>query len=138
MPEELNKSRFSVGLTTIILAIIMLILPLVFFFLLSQKTEASFGFIQILFSIVFAIIVTLFLLWLKSFMKNRPYLGFIIGLIALGFSNYGLFFRYKGPYTKTFAIIGSLIVLVYLGFYLFKYRKQNILVKGKDELDEEL
>ena len=122
----------------ITISIIFLVIPLTFFFLLSQKTEASFGFIQILFSVVFAIIVTLFLLWLKSFMKNRPYLGLIIGIIILGFSDYGLFFRYKGPYTTTFAIISTLIVLIYLGFYFFKYREQNTQVKGKDEFDGNL
>ena len=127
MLKEIIKEnpRFSLGLTTIILTIIMLVIPLAFFLLLDQKTGVGFGLAEIFFSIVFAILTTIFLLWIRSFMRTRPYLGFIIGLIVLMAFEYGLFLRYVGPYTTTFAMITSLIVLVYFGIFFFKYRKEN-------------
>ena len=111
----------------------MLIVPLAFFYLLSVKTAQlspgensyDFGLEEIIFSIIFAFLAVFFLLWLKSFMKTKPYLGIIVGLIALGGFSYSVFFKFKGPYTTTFVIITALIVLSYLGFYFIKYRNEE-------------
>ncbi|MCH7568536.1 MAG: hypothetical protein IIA87_03880 [Nanoarchaeota archaeon] len=130
MEKEENKKYLAIiNLSTIILFIIFFIIPIVFFFLLDKKTEAGFGFVQIIFSIIIAFFVTFFLIWVKSFIVNRPYLGTILSLIALGLFEYGLFIKYRGPYTVTFAIIIALIVLIYTGFYFFKYRKSSKEIK---------
>ena len=126
-----EKSRFSLGLTTIILTIIMLVTPLAFFFLLNQKTGESFGLAEIFSSIAFAIITTTFLVWIRSFMRTRPYLGSIIGLVVLMVFEYALFLRYSGPYTTTFAIVTGVVILIYFGISFFKYRKLNLQPEGE-------
>ena len=132
--EEVKQRRLIPSLSTIIITILMLIIPLVFFYLLSVKTAqlspgenpSEFGLEEILFSIIFAFLSVSFLLWLKSFIKIKPYLGLIVGLVALGAFSYSVFFKFKGPYTTTFVILTGLIVLSYLGFCFFKYRNEEI------------
>ena len=142
-----SKISYKPDISTIILLIIMFIIPITFFYLLSIKTVQlspgeenpySFGFPEILFSIAFAFIATAFLLWVKSFMKTSTYLGLIIGLIVLGLFSYSVFFKFKGPYTTTFVIITSLIVLAYLGIYFFRYRKPESKIKFEEDFDDSL
>lgn len=122
---ERKSQKFSGSLLTILLFAVMLIIPLAFFFLLDQKTGSGFGLVEIFFSLVFAVVTTSFLLWVKSFMMTRPYLGLIIGLVVLIAFEYGLFLRYWGPRTTIFAIIMALVVIVYLGIYFLRFRKMN-------------
>lgn len=135
MPKKEDKSdragkHFIFNYTSLILLIVFLIIPLAFFFLLSTKIpEESFGVAEIAFSIIFAVLATAFLVWTKSLEMKNTYLGTIIGIIALGVLDYALFIRYKGPYTTTFAIISSVIVLIFLGINFVKGLKN----KQKDE-----
>ena len=133
--EEVKQRRLIPSLSTIIISIVMLIIPLAFFYLLDIETSANlspgneslneFGLEEILFSIIFAFLSVSFLLWLKSFIKIKPYLGLIVGLVALGAFSYSVFFKFKGPYTTTFVILTGLIVLSYLGFCFFKYKREE-------------
>ena len=133
MQKEETKPGFIPSIMTIVLFIIMLVIPIVFFVLLDNVTNAGFGIKEILFSIAFAIATTLFLTWIKSFMKNRPYLGLIIGLIILVSFEYSIFLKYIGPYTTTFAIITGLIILIYFGYYFLKFKKENNIPEGFDD-----
>ena len=125
--------KFYIGLTAIIILVIFLIIPLAFFLLLNSKTGSGFGLKEISFSIVIAIVATLFLLWNKNFMENRPYIGLIIGLVVLVLVEYSLFFRFKGPTTITFAIIIALVVITFLGFFFFKFKKRELASKNSEE-----
>jgi hypothetical protein len=120
-----KSSVFSIGLTTIIIGVISLALPLSFFLLLSQKTGADFGIIQIIYSIIFALIAITFMLWIKSFMRTRPYLGIIIGIIVAGLIDYGIYLKFSGPLTLTFMAIIGIVSLIYLGFFFLKFRRQT-------------
>lgn len=134
MKKEVSKNIKTFDIITIVLAVLMLIIPLAFFFLLSQKTSAAFGFSEILFSVAFAIVTTLFLMWTKKMEVRNTYLGLVMGILALVAFEYSLFFKYKGPYTTIFAIITGVIVLAFLIINFFKYRKYEI--KNVDDFEE--
>jgi hypothetical protein len=130
MKEE-GVSRFKPDLSTIIITIIMLIITLSFFYLLGTQVSLSpglgddgkFGAGEIVFALISASVAVALLIWIKNFMANRPYLGAIIGILALAAYEYVLFQRYTGPYTTTYAIIITIVVLAYLGYFFIKYRK---------------
>lgn len=132
--ENMQRRFFLPSKLTIALFIAYLVLNLAFFYLLSVKSPqapeagkvafspGAFGFPEIILAIAIAIILTAVFSWVKSFIKKNRYLGAIIGLVFIGLFVYGLSFRFKGPYTTTFSIIGSIITLLYLGIYFFQYR----------------
>ena len=120
-PIENNK-RFSVGLATIVAGILFLILAEAFLYLLSAKTGAPFSTNEIIFGIILAVVITLFLAWVKFVMKLNKYAGVIVGIIGTGASVYGLTRKFTGPYTTTFAIIGAVIAL---GYVLINFIKAN-------------
>ena len=111
---------FKLGITTAILFALMLILSILFFVLLDFKTEMGFGIPEIIFSTVLAVFSTVFLLWVKSLMKNNIYLGLWLGLIVLASAEYSLFLKFSGQYTTIFGIASSLIILIYLLKHFYK------------------
>jgi len=111
---------FKLGITTAVLFFLMLILSVLFFVLLDFKTEIGFGISEIIFSTILAIFSTLFLLWVKSIMKNNIYLGLWIGLIALASAEYSLFLKFSGRYTTIFGISSALIIIIYLLKHFYK------------------
>ncbi len=129
MPKkELKEEKhFLFNYASIMLLVIFLIVPLAFFFLLSQSVpEKPFGLTQIAFSLAFSMLATIFLMWTKSLSKINDYLGTIIGLAVLGALEYALFVKYSGPYTSTFGIITAIIVLVFLGIdFIVALRNKN-------------
>ncbi len=123
------------GFEAVLLASIMLIIPLSFFILLSIKTSAPFGISEILFAVVFSIIATLLLLWIKSIMRKNPYTGIVIGVLILVISITSLFYRFSGPYTYAHASAAGIVVLAYLGIEFYRYRKRNV---GIEQIDGEI
>ena len=119
-----DKKGFSIGLTTIITGVLFLILVEAFLYLLGTKTEADFGIKQIIFGIALAIVITLFLVWIKYLMQINKHLATIIGIMGTGASIYGVTRNFKGPYTTTFVIIGTIISLGYILMQFLK-TKQN-------------
>ena len=115
--EEIKENRFSFkpSLSTIILAVVILVIALAFFFLLSQETGLPFGFLEVIFSIAIAILASLFLAWVRRMIKKNTYLGVIIGLGVLIAFEYGLYQKFQGPYSTTFSIVIAIIFLVFLG-----------------------
>jgi len=123
---EIKKTRdsiFSLGVVTIISFILILTLTNFFFYFLNAKTGSGFGFKEILFALTLTILIIGFLSWIKSLIKSNPYFGILSGLTALVVGIVALFIKYKGPNTTVFAIIASIIIIIYLGFYFFKFRK---------------
>ena len=133
--EKKGELKMSLILFLIV-AVVMLAISLIFFVLLSYKADAEFGFKEILYSVVFAIVITFFLLWLRSFMLNRPYIGVVIGLIGIAAGIYGIFLRYRGPYTIAFVIFTSIIILVYVSYYFIKFRKKE--TETQEDFDDNL
>lgn len=127
--EDLGTDKtsegFKLGISTIILSIVLIAIFIIFFYLVSSKTGSDFGFTQIMFSILAALIATLFLRWIKFLIKKNPYLGLIIGFLGLGGSLNAVSQKFSGPNTTVFKIITSLIVLIYLFIHFWKSRKQN-------------
>lgn len=132
-----KENKFSDLKLSIALYGIMLIILLAFFILLNKATSSGFGIREIIFSIIAALLATSFLVWDKNFMKNRPYLGLLIGFSTLALVEYGLVFRFRGPFTTTFIVISSLVVALYLLIFFFKYRRQEQ-ISIDSEFDDEL
>ncbi|MGV8142825.1 MAG: hypothetical protein ACP5NS_04310 [Candidatus Pacearchaeota archaeon] len=119
-----DKKGFSVGLTTVIFGILFLILAEAFLYLLSAKTGVLFGVKEIIFGVMLAIVITLFFAWVKYIIGVNKHLGAIIGIVGTGASVYGLTRKFSGPFTTTFAIIGTIIALGYVLIQFLK-AKQN-------------
>ena len=120
---EEEKPSFRIGLSTIIVGIVFIIIAEAFFYLLSTKTEAVFGVTEIIFGLIVAITITLFLLWVKFIIRSNRYLGAIIGIAGTGAMIYALRTQFKGAYTNTFIIISAVVSLGYV--FLHFWKSQN-------------
>ncbi len=118
-----EKKGFSVGLSTIIVGILFLILVETFLYLLSIKTDAEFGIGKIISGIIISIAIISFFIWVKYIIQINKHLGTIIGITGTGASVYSLTRQFKGPYTTTFAIIGTIIALGYVLMQFIKSKK---------------
>ena len=108
-----DESKQVLNFSTIVAGIILLILSETFFYLLSEKTGATFGLTQIIFALILAIVLTLFLLWIRWIMFSDKYTGIFISIVATAGMYYGLTRKYQGAYTTTFGIIGAILILSY-------------------------
>ncbi len=122
--EAEEKPGFKIGLSTIIVGVVFIIIAEAFFYLLSKKTEAPFGFQEIIFGLIVAITITLFLLWTKFLMRSNRYLGAIIGIAGTGAMIYALRTQFRGPNTTVFIIISGLAALVYIFLHFWKSRNK--------------
>ena len=118
--KEKAKSPLLIGMSTIITGILFIIIAEVFFYLLSTKTDEVFGVKEIIFGLIVAILINLFLLWIKFLMRSNRYLGAIIGVAGTGAMIYALRAQFKGIYTNTFAIISAVIALGYIFMHFWK------------------
>ena len=91
----------------------------------EEVGDFNFGIKEIIFAIVFALLMSGFLLWIKSIIQKNAYLGVIIGLITCVVLIYAFFLRYRGPYSTGFMAIVGLIVLTFLGMNFWKFRNQK-------------
>ena len=115
-----EKKGFSIGISTIIAGIIFIIIAEAFFYLLSTKTEASFSIKEIIFGLIVAITITLFLMWVKFIMRSNKYLGATIGIMGTGIVIYALRTQFTGAYTNIFTIISAVVALGYIGMHFWK------------------
>ncbi len=115
-----EKPGFKIGLSTIIVGIVFIIIAEAFFYLLSTKTDAAFGITEIIFGLIVAITITLFLLWTKFIMRSNRYLGTIIGIAGTGAMIYALRTQFKGPNTNVFMIISAITALGYIFMHFWK------------------
>jgi hypothetical protein len=104
-----------------------LVIAIVFFVMLAQKTNAEFGFMEVLFSIGMAWLLALIFSWNRDLVLSNPYLGLGIGILGIIAIISALFARYSGPYTLSFATIGALGTAIYLVVFFFigKGRAKN-------------
>lgn len=98
------------------------------------ESDFSFGIVEILFSVVFGIFMTGFLVWTKSISIKNAYLGVGIGLIGMIVLGYAFYLRFRGPYSTGFMIVTGAIVLFYLGKNFLKFKKFDRYIEG--EFDE--
>lgn len=98
---------------------VYLILTLLFFYMLGQKTKADFGFLEIIFSLGVAWLLTLIMGWIRTLVLSNPYLGLGIGVLTIIAFASAIFARYQGPYTLSFVTIGSLTTAIYLVIFFF-------------------
>jgi len=111
--DEKIPSSFSAGFPTIIFGIIFLILAETFFYILSEKTGAPFGLTQMAFGLAIAVIISLFLGWVRIILRSNKYTGLFLGIVGTVAMYYALTRKYQGTYTTIFAIIGIILVLGY-------------------------
>ena len=108
-----------------LLMVIFVLIGIVFFVLLNIVTESGFGLVEILFSIVFGLVVTGILVWTKSISSKNAYLGIGIGLIVMFILGYSFYLNFKGPYSLGFMILTGLIIGSYLIMNFLKFRNQD-------------
>lgn len=126
---------------SLILFCIFLILGIVFFVSLSivnppvsygtgnvvspegAEVNFDFGIGEIIYSVIFATLMTSFLLWNKSLMKNNAYLGVGIGLVCLSVVSYAFYLRYWGINSKIFLGVFLVVNIFYLSKNFMKFRK---------------
>lgn len=127
-----KESRFKPTFSTTIITLTLLIIAITFFYLLDVITVSqlspgdtnpnAFGTGKVLFAIISTIIAVAFLIWVKNFMKKRPYLGFTIGIIMLAVLEFAIYQKFQGPYTTTFSIIIAIVALAYMTTFFIKSR----------------
>src|SRR6185436_327019 len=84
--EDAGPSKLTLDKITIVTLIAFIAISVLFLYLLSVKTEATFGLKEIVFAIVSGIVIILFLIWTRFLMTNNKYLGAFIsiaGIIAI-------------------------------------------------------
>jgi len=124
--QEKKIVRFKVwDLANSALFCFLLIISLVFYFLVDKSIGKSFGFSDILWALIFAVVVGTFFFWIRAFMMNNPYLFAGIGFLGIGALCYGFSLRYVGRNSTIFMIIGIFILLAYLIFSFIKFRKND-------------
>jgi len=141
--EEVEDSLINKG--TALLFGIFLVIGIVFFVSLSivksgnnlQGTSGNvalspngegdfnFGIGEIVYALVFAFLITGFLIWTKSVIVKNPYLGLIIGIVGGAIIGYGFSRRYWGTYSLMFMAVCGLVIISYLGKNFFKYINKN-------------
>jgi O-antigen/teichoic acid export membrane protein len=112
-----------ISIMTIIFCAVYVALVAIFLYLLHTKTDAPFGLVEISFAVVAGIVLGLIVQWTRSIIRKNPYLGLVAGIFVIVALVYALFLPYNGPYTTGFAIVGSLIAIVYFVYCFFLYRK---------------
>ena len=121
--KEEEESYSLLDKSAIISFIIYLIISIAFFYLLNKQTQTGFGFIEIIFSAVVALFVSLLLIWNRALIFNNFYLGIILGFLVIISFIYSLYLRYRGPYSVGFTAAGVIVYLCFLIFYIFQARK---------------
>lgn len=122
--SEPEQKGFSISLSTIIVGTLFLILAQVFLYLLSVKTNTTFGVVGVITGLIMGIVIMLFFAWVEFMMRFNKHLGAVVGAIGIGAAIYGLTRKYHGTYTTTFAIIAAVLGFGYIIFQLMKI-KQN-------------
>ncbi len=89
----------------------------------GEPNQYSFGFTSVLFALIIGVLAGTFLVWLKGFIKTRPYLGLIIGMIVIASVISSFKYRFEGPYTTLFQILIGLLSGGYIVFYFIKFFK---------------
>ncbi len=130
-----EKGRFRIDFLSVGLFFVLLMIAIVFFYLLNNKTGSGFGIMEIIISLVFAFVVSALLFWSKTMMVSNAYMGAAIGVFVVILLGYGFTFRYAGTYSTIFMIITGAVILVYLGINFFKYKSEDKPIPH--EFDEE-
>ena len=92
----------------------------------DEKKDFNLGIGDIVFSIVFALFMTGFLLWVKSLIVKNAYLGSVIGLVGSVILGYAFYLRYRGPYSIGFMIVTAGVILVYVGMNFWRFRNEDL------------
>lgn len=129
-----QEEKKYVDVETIILLLAIFGITTLFFYLVSVNVpEEPFGLTEITSSLIVGIVGALFMHWTKIISMKNPYLGTILGLLALLLFDYAILAGYRGPYTTTFVIFASLATIFYLGRNFLK--GLNLRYPTEDEYD---
>lgn len=122
--DESPQSRLFLDKFTIFVLIAFIIIGELFFHFLSIRTGATYGIVQMIFAFMAAIVITLFLVWIRFIMVNNRFMGGFIAIAGIIASAYALTRRYQGAYTTTFLLLGIAIALSYVIYYFVKFSKK--------------
>lgn len=122
--EDSDNKTFALDKLTILTGISFIVLCELFLYILSTKTDASFGVTQIVFALISGIVLTLYLVWTRFIMASNKYLGSFLSVAGIISVAYALTRKYQGTYTTTFMSIGILLALGYTIFYFVKSGKK--------------
>lgn len=121
--EEPRPEFIPIG--TLIVFITYAILTAVFLLLLNRQTESPFSVAEFGVALVIAIFLTGALLVVRSLIKSNPFEGLALGAVLIIIVIAALLVKFKGPYTYAFAAVGTLVAIIYLGYYFWKARTSN-------------
>lgn len=145
--SKIKENREKIfGLSSLILFGIFLVIGIVFYVSLStvksgqnigpgngavalspeNEKDFNFGLQEIIFSVVFGLFMTGFLLWTKAIIIKNLYLGVIIGITGSTIIGYAFYLKYRGPYSTGFMVVASLVILVYIVMNFFRYKRQEM------------
>lgn len=145
--EEKQNEKKILNKTGVLLFGIFLLIGISFFILLSvvksgnsggtggvvngetglspENSEFDFRLGEVIFAIIFAFLMSGFLLWTKSMISKNAYLGVIIGLVGAGIIGYAFSLRYRGFYSTLFMVVTGAVILGYLGMSFYKYKNAD-------------
>lgn len=142
MEKQKSKQNFTpvsyisfFNLQNLILFAVFLIISAAFFWRLDSVLGVGFGFKEIIYSIVIGILITTFLIWIKSITKKSSYLGLSIGFMVLITFIVSVRTKYVGPNTTVFIIIFTLAFGGHIAWTFLKYLKNS---EKKEEFDDKI
>lgn len=124
MKKEKQQNRFKNFLIPTIFSAVILFLSIAFFYLLSEKTTKTFGTGAIIYSLLFALLLFLIFVWLQSLFVKNKYLALGVSLLLLFALVRSILYKFKGPYTTIFLIIGGIVFLAWM-ILTFLLTKKN-------------
>lgn len=136
--KELKKQvkRNPAPLSLPISTSIFFIIAMTFYYKLDQKTGAGFGFREIIFSLVIAILLFFFFIWLIILIRKNSYLGIAVSLGIVTLLDYSVLMRFRGPNTTIFLLIFSTFYIIYIIYLFFRIRKDS--KKQEYEYDDKI
>lgn len=118
--QKRNVKQPIIRTSTLILLIVYTLLYLSFFYLLDNQTQAGFGLLEVGLGSILALVTVFVLIWIQSIILIRPWLGMILMLTGSIIAVAAVITQFKGVYTYSFTIVGTLIAVMYLAVSVAK------------------
>ncbi|MEK6899300.1 MAG: hypothetical protein AABW79_04355 [Nanoarchaeota archaeon] len=136
--EKEDNNSPLIKLSTLIIFASYAILISIFILLLNRSLGLPFNIIAFIVGIFITIVITGFLLVVKSVMRTNLWEGLVVGLATIGVVVTALLFKFHGTYTNIFATFGTILALIYIGYFFKKDFKQKNNFSKESEASQEL
>ncbi len=124
MPKKAVKEEEAreplIQFSTLIVFGAYAILVCAFLFFLNDTLGLPFNVIAFVIGLIIALVITGFLMVVRSVMRSNAWEGLAVGLVTIIVVVAALLVKFRGMYTYIFATVGSLIAVIYIGYYFKK------------------